>query len=79
MSNPREDAAVAYEAISQALRRAARHADVTAVHFRAGDVPRAGAHTVALMGDLEAAQALLSERLIVAARFADPGPDDQGS
>ena len=70
MADPRADAADQFELIAGELERAAHHARVTACHYREHEIPRAGAHTTALLGHLENAKCMLSQRLKVAASFA---------
>lgn len=70
MSDVRDEAAKKFEEIAGELERAAHHARVTAAHYRDHEIPRAGAHTTALIGHLANIKSLLEERVKVAAAFA---------
>ena len=76
MTDFRKEAAEKFEEIAIELERAAYHARVTASHYEAQNIPRAGAHTTALIGHLTNVKALLEERVKIAARFASNPIDD---
>ena len=70
MSSVMKDAARKFEEIAGELERAAHHARVTASHYEEKNIPRAGAHTTALMGHLSKAKSILEKQTQVAASFA---------
>ena len=57
----REEQAKKLDRIADEAVMLAEHARVAATHFRSGEVPRAGAHALALEGHLIAARRLLDE------------------
>jgi hypothetical protein len=58
-SAAREEQAKKFDAIVEEVTKGAEHARIAAAHFRAGEVPRAGAHALALEGHLISARRLL--------------------
>jgi hypothetical protein len=63
MSDPaaREAQAQRLDALAAEADKIAAHARIAATHFRGGEVPRAGAHALALEGHLVNARRLLDE------------------
>jgi hypothetical protein len=65
MSDPatgaREEQARRLDTVVQEAAKLADHACIAATHFRAGEIPRAGAHILALEGHLIAVRRLLDE------------------
>jgi hypothetical protein len=71
MSEPgREDQAKRFDALAEEASKVADHARIAAAHFRAGEVPRAGAHALALEGHLINARRLLDEIAVEHAKRA---------
>jgi hypothetical protein len=62
--NTLEAAALEYEWAMRELEGAAKHLQVTANHFRAGEVPRGCAHLIATLGHIKNAESVL-ERMMV--------------
>ena len=60
-SPAREEQARRLDAIAVEAGKLVEHAKIAASHFRAGEVPRAGAHVLALEGHLIAVRRLLDE------------------
>lgn len=59
--SPFEASALVCEEVAKELELAAKHMLITAEHFRSQEVPRASAHTLATLGHVEKAKALLAE------------------
>ena len=59
--DPREEQAVRFERIAEELESATMHCRTTARHFREGEIPRAGAHALAVHGHLLRARSLFEE------------------
>ncbi len=73
MSDPaagREEQAKRFDALAEEADKVAAHARIAATHFRAGEVPRAGAHALALEGHLVNARRLLDEAAVEHAKRA---------
>jgi hypothetical protein len=62
MSEALEATARLYDEAAGQLERAARHCEISAKHFRDGEVPRGTAHAWAARGHLLEAEALLDEQ-----------------
>lgn len=74
MSDPataaREEQAKRFDALAEEAAKAAEHARIAAIHFRNAEVPRAGAHALALEGHMINARRILDEIAVVHASRA---------
>ena len=70
MSSELETAARLHDEAAVELDRAARHCEVSAKHFRDGEVPRGAAHAWAAVGHIREAEARLEEQARLHARHA---------
>ncbi|HKG26459.1 MAG TPA: hypothetical protein VKB09_12485 [Thermomicrobiales bacterium] len=77
MADPRDEAAIRFEAIADELECAAAHCRSVAAHFRERAVPRAAAHAFAARGHLVTACAALDAEATDFARRAVPYVPDQ--
>jgi hypothetical protein len=71
-STAREDQAERLDRIVAEAQRLADHARVAAGHFRAQDIPRAAAHSLALAGHLANIRALFDDVASAHASKAEP-------
>jgi HEPN domain-containing protein len=61
MKDTLESQAKSLDEMATELEKAAAHAKTAAVHFRAGETPRACAHTLAVEGHVQAAKEALTQ------------------
>ena len=61
VSAAREEQAKRFDAMIEEASKVADHARIAAAHFRSGEVPRAGAHALALEGHLISIRQLLDQ------------------
>jgi hypothetical protein len=77
MTDPRDEAALRFEAIADELDRAAAHCRSVAAHFRERATPRAAAHAFAARGHLVTASIALDRESVEFASRAVPYVPDQ--